>query len=174
MSEDVLTESSAPIRRGTKLVTAAVGTALVVAWGVSLTACGAAGSGSTVSGSATAASGVSVPTTDVCSSSDLGYLRSSDIGYLVAAVGAMPPQVGARVVARLSPELSEVFGVAPLLTPSAPPDTATLGSILLRLDPGDAKAIVSGLPASQQSAVAVVETQETGQFGGLGWLSPCS
>jgi hypothetical protein len=117
---------------------------------------------------------VSIPTTDACANSDLGYLRGSDIGYLVAAVAAMPPQIGARVEARVSPELSDVFGVAPLLTVPVPPDTATLGSILLRLDSGDAKAIMSGLPATQRRAVAAAEAEETGPFGGLGWLSPCS
>jgi hypothetical protein len=174
MSEHVMTGSSAQIRRRTRLVAAAVGTALVIAGGVSLTARGAAGSGSTVSRSVSVSTGASAPTTDACSSSDLGYLRGSDIGYLVAAVAAMPPKVGARVVASVSPELYEVFGVAPLLTLPAPPDTATLGSILLRLDPGDAKAITSGLPATQQRALVAVEAQEAGPFGGLGWLSPCS
>jgi hypothetical protein len=117
---------------------------------------------------------VSVPATDACGSSNLAYLRDKDIGDVVAAVAAMPPQVGARVVASLSPDLSQVFGAATNLTLPAPPDTATLGSILLRLDPGDAKAITSGLPATQQRALAAVEAEEAGQFGGLGWLSPCS
>jgi hypothetical protein len=174
MSEHVRTRSSVPIRRRTKLVTSAVGTALVIAAGVGMTACGAAGSGSTVSRPATATPGASLTTTDACSSSNLGYLRGKDIGDVVATVAAMPPQVGARVMARLSPELSQVFGAAPLLTMPAPPDTETLGSILLRLDPGDAKAITSGLSATQQSALTAVEAQEAGPFGGLGWLSPCS
>jgi hypothetical protein len=173
VSEHVMTRSSVPIRRRMKLVAAAVGTALVVAGGVSMTACGAAGSASRVTRSATATPGVSVPTTDACGSSDLGFLRSSDIGYLVAAVAAMPPQVSARVVGSLSPELSEVFGVATFLTLPAPPDTATLGSVLLRLDAGDARAIASGLPAPQQGALAAVEADESGPLGGLGWLSPC-
>lgn len=174
MSEPVMTRSSVPVRRRTKLVAAAVGTALVVAGGVSMTACRAAGSGSTGTRSATATPGVSTPTTDACGSSDLGYLRNSDIGYLVAAVAALPPQVGARVVGNLSPELSEVFGVATFLTLPAPPDTATLGSVLLRLDSGDARAIVNGLPATRQGALAAVEAGESGPLGGLGWLSPCS
>jgi hypothetical protein len=117
---------------------------------------------------------VSVPTTDPCGGSDLAFLRSSDVANVVAEVAAMPPQVGARVVARLSPELSRVFGEAMYLTLPAPPDAATLGSILLRLDPGDAKAITSGLPAPQKAALAAVEAEEAGPFGGLGWLSPCS
>lgn len=174
MSKHVVTRSSVPIRHRTKLLAAAVGTALVVVGGVSMTGCGADGSGSAASRSTTAAPGVSVPTTDACGHSDLGYLRSSDIGDVVTAVAAMPPKVGAQVVASLSPELSEVFGVATFLTLPAPPDTATLGSVLLRLDSGDAKAIMSGLPATQQDALAAVEVDEAGPLGGLGWLSPCS
>ena len=79
MSEHDKTRSSVPIRRRTKLVAAAVGTALVVAGGVSMTACGAAGSASTVTRSTPATPGVSVPTTDPCGSSDLGYLAR--LGY---------------------------------------------------------------------------------------------
>ena len=92
---------------------------------------------------------------------------------MVATVVAMPPQVGARVVASMSPELSEVFGIATFLG-CRPTGHGHADVILVRLDSGDARAIVSGLPASQQRALAVVEAEESGSLGGLGWLSPCS
>jgi hypothetical protein len=74
----------------------------------------------------------------------------------LATIAAMPPGASDRLVASLSPDLAQTLGNAVRFgSPSdlpAPPDTATLGAILARLDPVDRNAIVSALPAEQQQA----------------------
>ena len=151
MSEQVITSSPTRTRKRATVIAIAGFTALALAVGVGATALTSGGSGSAVSRStpATPAAGVT------------GALCPSDVENLLSAIAAMPPSVSAQVMASLVPTMSQGLGnLVPYVDPSRlppPPDATTLGQLLARLDPVDRNAVMSGLPADQQTAVAAAE-----------------
>lgn len=164
MSEPVMTGSSVPFRRRPKVVAAALATMLAVGAGVGIAAHSAGGSAPVVSWAA------AVPPSEGVTAA---ACRESDIDHLLGAVTVMPPNVATRILGTLSPDLSEtlqgartaIFLSRSVTTPvPPPPDGATLGATLDRLNSHDADAIMSGLPPQERAQAVLAEQSAAYRF----------
>jgi hypothetical protein len=103
-------------------------------------------------------------------------LCGNDVTNLIGTIGTMPPSVQAQVVGMMSPDLANGLGAVVLAGADKPPppDAATLAGIMTRLTPQDRSAVMSGLSAEQQTAVAgAEETVAVGSYAS-GIYTACS
>jgi len=154
MSQRVFTTSLRTRRRATFGLAGFV--VLVIVVGVAVAALVERGADSEAHGSAPPVASATSPVPDV---------RGVRPGDLLATIAAMPPEVRARVVGELSPELRQALGNAAMFMASAQslpaePNDQALGTMLAHLDPNDADAIVSGLPLERRSPVVLARQSE--------------